>query len=94
MDDLLRDELLQLRTDVQNLSAQTARLEALLTESVVDELKNIRKRQDRHSARIDKLEEERTKALTFKSTIFWFISLIVSTLVFAMAIIEFYLKVV
>ena len=91
MEDLLRSEILQMREDLRGLSSQTTRLETLLTESVINEIKFIRSRQDTHSKRLDALEEARTKALTFKSALFWFISVIVSSVSIGIAILS-YLK--
>lgn len=74
------NELKELRDEQRELTKAVARVEALLTESVLKELDTMRKRLDRHSDRLDALEKTQHQALTVKSLFVWFIGTIIAAI--------------
>lgn len=64
-------EIKEIREEYHELTKAVARIETLLTESVIKELDTIRKRLDRHSDRLDALERTQHQAITIKEMIVW-----------------------
>lgn len=74
------NELREVRDEQRELTKAVARIEALLTESVLKELDTMRKRLDKHSDRLDLLEKTQHQALTAKSLIVWFIGTVIAAI--------------
>lgn len=74
------NELKEVREEQRELTKAVARIEALLTESVLKELDTMRKRLDRHSDRLDALEKTQHQALTVKSLFVWFVGTIIAAI--------------
>lgn len=73
-------ELREVRDEQRELTKAVARIEALLTESVLKELDTMRKRLDKHSDRLDALEKTQHQALTVKSLFVWFIGTVIAAI--------------
>lgn len=73
-------ELREVRDEQRELTKAVARIEALLTESVLKELDTMRKRLDKHSDRLDSLEKTQHQALTMKSLFVWFIGTVIAAI--------------
>ena len=73
-------ELREVRDEQRELTKAVARIEALLTESVLKELDTMRKRLDKHSDRLDSLEKTQHQALTMKSLFVWFVGTVIAAI--------------
>lgn len=73
-------ELREVRDEQRELTKAVARIEALLTESVLKELDTMRKRLDKHSDRLDNLEKTQHQALTMKSLFVWFVGTVIAAI--------------
>lgn len=76
----MHQEILSLRSDVQELTKSSARLETLITESVIEEMRSIRERLNKHSTRLDDLEKAKYGAITIKNAVVWFIGFLLTAI--------------
>lgn len=88
----MEEEIRELRKDIKEMSAQLSSVQTMLSGSVLDELAVVRKRLDKHSDRLDALEQTQHQALTLKSLFVWMSTTILSAVGVAIAIVEVILK--
>lgn len=73
MPDQEKSEIREIRDEQRELAKSIARVEALLSESIVKDIQNIMQRLDRHSNRLDALEKTQHEAMTAKNMLAWII---------------------
>ena len=92
MEDTNNEELREMQKDIKNMMSQISVIQAMLSNGILKTQEKQDRRLDKHSDRLDALEETQHQALTLKSLLVWMTATILTAIGIVVAVAQIILK--